>query len=58
MNEQGEYGCVSNFPQIIKQKIGDRAYQCDSIGMSDSQILMFDDCVLKNEHIHPIQAVS
>lgn len=36
-------------PQTIKQKIGSRPYHCDSVGMSDSQVLMFDDRVLKIE---------
>lgn len=36
-------------PAKIKNIIGDRRYTIDSIGMSDSQVICFDDMVLKIE---------
>ena len=30
---------VLNFPQSIRQKIGDRSYHYDNVGMSDSQVI-------------------
>lgn len=36
-----------NLPAAIQNIIGDSPYQLDDIGMSDSQVLIFDDCVLK-----------
>ncbi len=34
-------------PEKIKNLIGERSYTLDEIGMSDSQVLLFDDMVLK-----------
>ncbi len=34
-------------PNSIREIIGDREYKTDNIGMSDSQVLLFDDMVLK-----------
>ena len=34
-------------PKEIKERIGNRTYTLDAIGMSDSQVLLFDDMVLK-----------
>lgn len=39
-------GSVS-LPDKIRQKIGDRAYQIDDIGKSDSLVICFDDMILK-----------
>lgn len=36
-----------NIPDKIRKIIGDRTYTIDSIGMSDSQVIIFDDMVLK-----------
>lgn len=36
-----------NCPQKIKDSIGNRKYEEDSVGMSDSQVILFDDIVLK-----------
>ena len=36
-----------NLPEKIKTLIGDRTYTLDEIGMSDSQVLLFEDMVLK-----------
>lgn len=36
-----------DLPEKIKNIIGDRSYTLDEIGMSDSQVLLFDDMVLK-----------
>lgn len=36
-----------NLPKRIKTMIGDRSYTLDEIGMSDSQVLLFNDMVLK-----------
>lgn len=38
-----------NIPTEIKNIIGDRHFSIDTIGMSDSQVLCFDDMVLKIE---------
>ncbi|MBO5825866.1 MAG: hypothetical protein J6R03_04505, partial [Treponema sp.] len=38
-----------NFPEQIKQIIKDKPYTQDNIGMTDSQVLIFDDMVLKIE---------
>lgn len=35
------------FPQKIKDFIGNKKYERDSVGMSDSQVILFDDMVLK-----------
>ena len=34
-------------PSEIKNRIGDRSYQLDDVGLSGSQVLLFDDMVLK-----------
>lgn len=39
-------GSVS-LPDRIRHKIGDRAYQIDDIGKSDSLVFCFDDMILK-----------
>ena len=39
-------------PENIKTCIGDRDYQLDEIGMSDSKVLVFEDMVLKIEKKH------
>lgn len=36
-------------PNNIKKAIGDRAYEIDTVGMSNSQVLCFEDMVLKIE---------
>lgn len=36
-----------NLPEQIKNIIADKSYTLDEIGMSDSQVLLFDDMVLK-----------
>lgn len=36
-----------NCPQKIKDLIGSQKYEKDSVGMSDSQVILFDDMVLK-----------
>lgn len=36
-------------PASIKKIIGDRVYTIDTVGMSDSQVILFDDMVLKIE---------
>ena len=38
-----------NFPEQIKQIIKDKPYTQNNIGMTDSQVLIFDDMVLKIE---------
>lgn len=38
-----------NTPNSIRKIIGDRQYSIDSIGMSNSQVICFDDMVLKIE---------
>ena len=34
-------------PESIKKIIGDRTYTIDTVGMSDSQVIVFDHMVLK-----------
>lgn len=38
-----------NIPDDIKKIIGNRAYKIDSLGMSSSQVVIYDDMVLKIE---------
>lgn len=38
-----------NIPNKIKEIIGDMLYSIDTIGMSNSQVICFDDMVLKIE---------
>jgi aminoglycoside phosphotransferase len=49
-----------NIPDDVKKIIGDKPYQIDTVGMSSSHVVIYDDCVLKveqqsetsdNEHI-------
>lgn len=42
-NRHGELPCA------IRGRIGDRQYHCDRVGMSASQVICFDDMVLKIE---------
>lgn len=39
----------SAIPQAIRELIGDRDFRVDSVGMSNSQVLCFDDMILKIE---------
>ena len=40
-------------PESIRSIIGDRPYQVDQVGMSDSQVVCFEDMVLKIEKQRP-----
>lgn len=35
------------FPAAIRQITGDRPYYADGVGMSDAQVICFEDMVLK-----------
>ena len=37
-------------PEALKEKIGDRPCQMDNVGLSDSQVICFDDMILKIEN--------
>ncbi|MBQ8368962.1 MAG: aminoglycoside 3'-phosphotransferase [Clostridia bacterium] len=37
----------TNFPEKIRDFLGTRAYETDTVGLSASEVLIFDDCVLK-----------
>ena len=40
---------LTKLPEAISSKIAGRKWNCDSIGMSDSTILLFDEMVLRIE---------
>ena len=44
---------MSTLPENIKQLISGKEYKTEDIGMSDANIMIFDDCVLKIEKIDP-----
>lgn len=43
-------GFILYIPDKIKSIIGDKPYSIDKVGMSNSQVLYFDDMVLKIEN--------